>query len=89
MVQLSLFDVLDEAHPREAIYEVGNRVRIKKAKELDNPDVETVAYLEAYSFGGKVGTIKEVKKGKKSVSYEVETSIGTAILSEGELAFIS
>lgn len=95
MTQLSLFDVYEETVDTaivkevKAIYEEGNRVRILTAKELESPDLETIAYLTDYRYGGKVGTIKKVQIGSKGVSYEVETTIGTAYVSEGELAFIS
>jgi hypothetical protein len=80
--QLSIFDIpLDEP-----VYEVGNRVRIKRASELKNPDIETVAYLD--TFGGKTGTVAEIHKGK-SISYRVVTPKGDAWLKEEELAFIS
>jgi hypothetical protein len=85
--QIDIFDIL-EATSNEPIYEVGNRVRIKKASELQNPDVETVAYLTDYGYGGKKGTIREIHKGK-AISYKVELSKGVAWVSEGELAFIS
>ncbi|MCY7796984.1 MULTISPECIES: hypothetical protein [Bacillus] len=101
MVQLSIFDVGEETvkQPKqviekvskviEPIYEVGNRVRIRTAKELESPDIETVAYLTEYKFGGKVGTIKRVQVGTERVSYEVETSLGNACVTEEEIAFIS
>ncbi|WP_146876814.1 hypothetical protein [Bacillus subtilis] len=94
MVQLSIFDAAEETvkQPKqviEPIYEVGNRVRIRTAKELESPDVETVAYLTDYKFGGKVGTIKRIQVGTVRVSYEVETSLGNACVTEEEIAFIS
>lgn len=101
MVQLSIFDVAEETVKQakqviekvskaiEPIYEVGNRVRIRAAKELESPDVETVAYLTDYKFGGKVGTITLIQVGAARVSYEVETSLGKAYVTEEELAFIS
>lgn len=94
MVQLSIFDVAEETikQPKqgiEPIYEVGNRVRIRTAKELESPDVETVAYLTDYKFGGKVGAITLIQVGAARVSYEVETSLGKAYVTEEELAFIS
>ncbi|MFL0442003.1 hypothetical protein [Bacillus subtilis] len=94
MVQLSIFDVAEETvkQPKqviEPIYEVGNRVRIRTAKELESPDIETVAYLTEYKFGGKVGTIKRVQVGTERASYEVETSLGNACVTEEEIAFIS
>ncbi|MED4819186.1 hypothetical protein P9654_04745 [Bacillus atrophaeus] len=96
MEQLSIFDI---EQPKqviekvknviEPIYETGNRVRIRAAKELESPDVETVAYLTDYKFGGKVGTITSVQVGVTRASYEVETSLGKAYVTEEELAFIS
>jgi hypothetical protein len=85
MEQLDLFNIPS----LEPLYEVGNRVRIKKANELSNPDVETVAYLTEYKFGGQVGTIRSIHKSSKAISYYVETKVGTAVVSENEVAFIS
>lgn len=86
MKQLDIFDYL-EPTTKEPVYEVGNKVRIKTAKELDNPAVETVAYLTDYKFGGKEGVIKDIHIGK-SISYYVDTKIGRAVVSEEELVFI-
>lgn len=92
--QLDLFEVTwQQEHVQAAkpvnIFEEGNRVRIKNTEELDSPCVETVSYLTDYRFGGKVGTIKRVQVGTESVSYEVLTTVGTAIVTEEEVAFIS
>lgn len=87
MIQMDIFDLI-EVTENEPIYEVGNRVRIKTAKEVDTEDVESIAYLTDYKYGGKVGTIKDIHIGK-SISYYVDTSIGMAVVSESELAFIS
>ncbi|APT46609.1 hypothetical protein [Bacillus safensis] len=92
--QLDLFEVTGQQEQVQAakpvaIFEEGNRVRVKNAKELDSPCVETVSYLTDYRFGGKVGTIKRVQVGTESVSYEVLTNVGAAIVTEEEVAFIS
>jgi hypothetical protein len=84
--QLDIFDYL-EPTVDEPMYAVGERVRIKTAGELlldGINDVETIAYMTDYKFGGQKGTIKSIHTGKK-VSYYVETKVGTAVVSEEEL----
>lgn len=84
--QLDLFNLTLEEEKAEEAFDVGDRVKIMKAQELTNPDVETVCYLE--TFGGLKGTITDVHKGKR-VSYKIQTSKGDAWLHAEELAFIS
>lgn len=84
MKQMDIFDYIDSSN-QEPMYEIGDRVKIKTAEELGSEDVETVAYLKDYQFGGKVGTVSYIHKGTV-ISYHVETKKGTAIVSEDELS---
>lgn len=96
MTQLDIFDFIDtevveavaekEAEFSLPSYSIGDRVRVKKASELSNPDVETVAYLD--DFGGLVGSIQIIHVGKVT-SYYVGTNKGVAVVHEDEITFIS
>lgn len=89
--QMSIFDLEDREEifqPLEPMCKVGDKVRVKTSSELLNPDIETVGYLEDYGFGGQTGTIKRVQVGV-NICYYISTKLGTAVVREEELAFIS
>ena len=86
---MNIFDILNTTKENEPTYDVNDRVRIKNVKELVKPDAETVAYLIDYGHGGQIGTIREVHKCRRAISYKVEHPKGIAWVTEQELAFIS